>query len=163
MNTDNISKGYAYTSTMTNVRTAVYGTEQQNVSLYSSCANQQEKTKENTTVSAGIDLSFSKEGKTLQKIVRETGVWKEITQQEQEQINVEEEKVDVKDDQENQAEALIKSLEEKLQRLQEKKKIKKEAPTFIVSACHMFLLILKYSCGKSTGVLVIFFITFFLS
>ena len=42
-------------------------------------------------------------------------------------------------------------------------KIKKEAPTFIVSACHMFLLILKYSCGKSTGVLVIFFITFFLS
>ena len=163
MNTDNISKGYAYTSTMTNVRTAVYGTEQQNVSLYSSCANQQEKTKENTTVSAGIDLSFSKEGKTLQKMVRETGVWKEIAQQEQEQINVEEEKVDVKDDQENQAEALIKSLEEKLQRLQEKKKIKKEAPTFIVSACHMFLLILKYSCGKSTGVLVIFFITFFLS
>ena len=122
MNTDNISKGYAYTSTMTNVRTAVYGTEQQNVSLYSSCANQQEKTKENTTVSAGIDLSFSKEGKTLQKMVRETGVWKEIAQQEQEQINVEEEKVDVKDDQENQAEALIKSLEEKLQRLQEKKK-----------------------------------------
>ena len=163
MNTDNISKGYAYTSTMTNARTAVYGTEQQNVSLYSSCANQQEKTKENTTVSAGIDLSFSKEGKKLQKIVRETGVWKEIAQQEQEQINVEEEKVDVKDDQENQAEALIKSLEEKLQRLQEKKKIKKEAPTFIVSACHMFLLILKYSCGKSTGVLVIFFITFFLS
>ena len=43
------------------------------------------------------------------------------------------------------------------------KKVKKEAPTFIVSACHMFLLILKYSCGKSTGVLVIFFITFFLS
>ena len=73
MNTDNISKGYAYTSTMTNARTAVYGTEQQNVSLYSSCANQQEKTKENTTVSAGIDLSFSKEGKKLQKIVRETG------------------------------------------------------------------------------------------
>ncbi len=144
MNTDNISKGYAYTSTMTNVRTAVYGTEQQNVSLYSSCANQQEKTKENTTVSAGIDLSFSKEGKTLQKIVRETGVWKEITQQEQEQINVEEEKVDVKDDQENQAEALIKSLEEKLQRLQEKKKIKKEATNTKKKA-------LRYSYKKVSG------------
>ena len=144
MNTDNISKGYAYTSTMTNVRTAVYGTEQQNVSLYSSCANQQEKTKENTTVSAGIDLSFSKEGKTLQKIVRETGVWKEITQQEQEQIKVEEEKVDVKDDQENQAEALIKSLEEKLQRLQEKKKIKKEATNTKKKA-------LRYSYKKVSG------------
>lgn len=144
MNTDNISKGYAYTSTMTNVRTAVYGTEQQNVSLYSSCANQQEKTKENTTVSAGIDLSFSKEGKTLQKIVRETGVWKEIDQQEQEQINVEEEKVDVKDDQENQAEALIKSLEEKLQRLQEKKKIKKEATNTKKKA-------LRYSYKKVSG------------
>ena len=144
MNTDNISKGYAYTSTMTNVRTAVYGTEQQNVSLYSSCANQQEKTKENTTVSAGIDLSFSKEGKTLQKIVQETGVWKEITQQEQEQINVEEEKVDVKDDQENQAEALIKSLEEKLQRLQEKKKIKKEATNTKKKA-------LRYSYKKVSG------------
>ena len=144
MNTDNISKGYAYTSTMTNVRTAVYGTEQQNVSLYSSCANQQEKTKENTTVSAGIDLSFSKEGKTLQKIVRETGVWKEITQQEQEQINVEEEKVDVKDDQENQVEALIKSLEEKLQRLQEKKKIKKEATNTKKKA-------LRYSYKKVSG------------
>ena len=144
MNTDNISKGNAYTSTMTNVRTAVYGTEQQNVSLYSSCANQQEKTKENTTVSAGIDLSFSKEGKTLQKIVRETGVWKEITQQEQEQINVEEEKVDVKDDQENQAEALIKSLEEKLQRLQEKKKIKKEATNTKKKA-------LRYSYKKVSG------------
>ena len=35
MNTDNISKGYAYTSTMTNVRTAVYGTEQQNVVAFS--------------------------------------------------------------------------------------------------------------------------------
>lgn len=144
MNTDNISKGYAYTSTMTNVRTAVYGTEQQNVSLYSSCANQQEKTKENTTVSAGIDLSFSKEGKTLQKMVRETGVWKEIAQQEQEQINVEEEKVDVKDDQENQAEALIKSLEEKLQRLQEKKKIKKEATNTKKKA-------LRYSYKKVSG------------
>lgn len=144
MNTDNISKGYAYTSTMTNARTAVYGTEQQNVSLYSSCANQQEKTKENTTVSAGIDLSFSKEGKKLQKIVRETGVWKEITQQEQEQINVEEEKVDVKDDQENQAEALIKSLEEKLQRLQEKKKIKKEATNTKKKA-------LRYSYKKVSG------------
>ena len=144
MNTDNISKGYAYTSTMTNVRTAVYGTEQQNVSLYSSCANQQEKTKENTTVSAGIDLSFSKEGKTLQKIVRETGVWKEIAQQEQEQINVEEEKVDVKDDQENQAEALIKSLEEKLQRLQEKKKIKKETTNTKKKA-------LRYSYKKVSG------------
>ena len=144
MNTDNISKGYAYTSTMTNVRTAVYGTEQQNVSLYSSCANQQEKTKENTTVSAGIDLSFSKEGKTLQKIVRETGVWKEIAQQEQEQINVEEEKVDVKDDQENQAEAFIKSLEEKLQRLQEKKKIKKEATNTKKKA-------LRYSYKKVSG------------
>lgn len=144
MNTDNISKGYAYTSTMTNVRTAVYGTEQQNVSLYSSCANQQEKTKENTTVSAGIDLSFSKEGKTLQKMVRETGVWKEIDQQEQEQINVEEEKVDVKDDQENQAEALIKSLEEKLQRLQEKKKIKKEATNTKKKA-------LRYSYKKVSG------------
>lgn len=144
MNTDNISKGYAYTSTMTNARTAVYGTEQQNVSLYSSCANQQEKTKENTTVSAGIDLSFSKEGKTLQKIVRETGVWKEIAQQEQEQINVEEEKVDVKDDQENQAEALIKSLEEKLQRLQEKKKIKKEATNTKKKA-------LRYSYKKVSG------------
>lgn len=144
MNTDNISKGYAYTSTMTNVRTAVYGTEQQNVSLYSSCANQQEKTKENTTVSAGIDLSFSKEGKTLQKIVRETGVWKEIDQQEQEQINVEEEKVDVKDDQENQAEALIKSLEEKLQRLQKKKKIKKEATNTKKKA-------LRYSYKKVSG------------
>lgn len=144
MNTDNISKGYAYTSTMTNVRTAVYGTEQQNVSLYSSCANQQEKTKENTTVSAGIDLSFSKEGKTLQKIVRETGVWKEIDQQEQEQINVEEEKVDVKDDQENQAEALIKSLEEKLQRLQEKKKIKKETTNTKKKA-------LRYSYKKVSG------------
>ena len=144
MNTDNISKGYAYTSTMTNVRTAVYGTEQQNVSLYSSCANQQEKTKENTTVSAGIDLSFSKEGKTLQKIVRETGVWKEIDQQEQEQMNVEEEKVDVKDDQENQAEALIKSLEEKLQRLQEKKKIKKEATNTKKKA-------LRYSYKKVSG------------
>ena len=65
MNTDNISKGYAYTSTMTNVRTAVYGTEQQNVSLYSSCANQQEKTKENTTVSAGIDLSLSQASSAL--------------------------------------------------------------------------------------------------
>ena len=144
MNTDNISKGYAYTSTITNVRTAVYGTEQQNVSLYSSCANQQEKTKENTTVSAGIDLSFSKEGKTLQKMVRETGVWKEIAQQEQEQINVEEEKVDVKDDQENQAEALIKSLEEKLQRLQEKKKIKKEATNTKKKA-------LRYSYKKVSG------------
>ena len=144
MNTDNISKGYAYTSTMTNARTAVYGTEQQNVSLYSSCANQQEKTKENTTVSAGIDLSFSKEGKKLQKIVRETGVWKEIAQQEQEQINVEEEKVDVKDDQENQAEALIKSLEEKLQRLQEKKKIKKEATNTKKKA-------LRYSYKKVSG------------
>ena len=144
MNTDNISKGYAYTSTMTNVRTAVYGTEQQNVSLYSSCANQQEKTKENTTVSAGIDLSFSKEGKTLQKMVRETGVWKEIAQQEQEQINVEEEKVDVKDDQENQAEALIKSLEEKLQRLQEKKKIKKDATNTKKKA-------LRYSYKKVSG------------
>lgn len=144
MNTDNISKGYAYTSTMTNVRTAVYGTEQQNVSLYSSCANQQEKIKENTTVSAGIDLSFSKEGKTLQKMVRETGVWKEIAQQEQEQINVEEEKVDVKDDQENQAEALIKSLEEKLQRLQEKKKIKKEATNTKKKA-------LRYSYKKVSG------------
>lgn len=144
MNTDNISKGYAYTSTMTNVRTAVYGTEQQNVSLYSSCANQQEKTKENTIVSAGIDLSFSKEGKTLQKMVRETGVWKEIAQQEQEQINVEEEKVDVKDDQENQAEALIKSLEEKLQRLQEKKKIKKEATNTKKKA-------LRYSYKKVSG------------
>lgn len=144
MNTDNISKGYAYTSTMTNVRTAVYGTEQQNVSLYSSCANQQEKTKENTTVSAGIDLSFSKEGKTLQKMVRETGVWKEIAQQEQEQINVEEKKVDVKDDQENQAEALIKSLEEKLQRLQEKKKIKKEATNTKKKA-------LRYSYKKVSG------------
>lgn len=144
MNTDNISKGYAYTSTMTNVRTAVYGTEQQNVSLYSSCASQQEKTKENTTVSAGIDLSFSKEGKTLQKMVRETGVWKEIDQQEQEQINVEEEKVDVKDDQENQAEALIKSLEEKLQRLQEKKKIKKEATNTKKKA-------LRYSYKKVSG------------
>ena len=144
MNTDNISKGYAYASTMTNVRTAVYGTEQQNVSLYSSCANQQEKTKENTTVSAGIDLSFSKEGKTLQKMVRETGVWKEIAQQEQEQINVEEEKVDVKDDQENQAEALIKSLEEKLQRLQEKKKIKKEATNTKKKA-------LRYSYKKVSG------------
>jgi chromosome segregation ATPase len=144
MNTDNISKGYAYTSTMTNVRTAVYGTEQQNVSLYSSCANQQEKTKENTTVSSGIDLSFSKEGKTLQKMVRETGVWKEIAQQEQEQINVEEEKVDVKDDQENQAEALIKSLEEKLQRLQEKKKIKKEATNTKKKA-------LRYSYKKVSG------------
>lgn len=144
MNTDNISKGYAYTSTMTNVRTAVYGTEQQNVSLYSSCANQQEKTKENTTVSAGIDLSFSKEGKTLQKMVRETGVWKEIAQQEQEQINVEEEKVDVKDDQENQAEALIKSLEEKLQRLQEKKKIKKEATNTKKK-------VLRYSYKKVSG------------
>lgn len=144
MNTDNISKGYAYTSTMTNVRTAVYGTEQQNVSLYGSCANQQEKTKENTTVSAGIDLSFSKEGKTLQKMVRETGVWKEIAQQEQEQINVEEEKVDVKDDQENQAEALIKSLEEKLQRLQEKKKIKKEATNTKKKA-------LRYSYKKVSG------------
>ena len=39
-------------------------------------------------------------------------------------------------------------------------KIKKEAPTFIVSAYHMSLLILKNSCGKSTGVLVIFFIPF---
>ena len=39
-------------------------------------------------------------------------------------------------------------------------KIKKEAPTFIVNACHMSLLILKNSCGKSTGVLVIFFIQF---
>lgn len=144
MNTDNISKGYAYTSTMTNVRTAVYGTEQQNVSLYSSCANQQEKTKENTTVSAGIDLSFSKEGKTLQKMVRETGVWKEIAQQEQEQINAEGEKVDVKDDQENQAEALIKSLEEKLQRLQEKKKIKKEATNTKKKA-------LRYSYKKVSG------------
>ncbi len=144
MNTDNISKGYAYTSTMTNVRTAVYGTEQQNVSLYSSCANQQEKTKENTTVSSGIDLSFSKEGKTLQKMVRETGVWKEIAQQEQEQINVEGEKVDVKDDQENQAEALIKSLEEKLQRLQEKKKIKKEATNTKKKA-------LRYSYKKVSG------------
>lgn len=144
MNTDNISKGYAYASTMTNVRTAVYGTEQQNESLYSSCANQQEKTKENTTVSAGIDLSFSKEGKTLQKMVRETGVWKEIAQQEQEQINVEEEKVDVKDDQENQAEALIKSLEEKLQRLQEKKKIKKEATNTKKKA-------LRYSYKKVSG------------
>ena len=144
MNTDNTSKGYAYTSTTTNVRTAVYGTEQQNVSLYSSCANQQEKTKENTTVSAGIDLSFSKEGKTLQKMVRETGVWKEIAQQEQEQINVEEEKVDVKDDQENQAEALIKSLEEKLQRLQEKKKIKKEATNTKKKA-------LRYSYKKVSG------------
>ena len=144
MNTDNISKGYAYTSTMTNARTAVYGTEQQNVSLYSSCANQQEKTKENTTVSAGIDLSFSKEGKKLQKIVRETGVWKEIAQQEQEQINVEEEKVDVKDDQENQAEALIKSLEEKLQRLQEKKKIKKEVTNTKKKA-------LRYSYKKVSG------------
>lgn len=144
MNTDNISKGYAYTSTMTNARTAVYGTEQQNVSLYSSCANQQEKTKENTTVSAGIDLSFSKEGKKLQKIVRETGVWKEIAQQEQEQINVEEEKVDVKDDQENQAEALIKSLEEKLQRIQEKKKIKKEATNTKKKA-------LRYSYKKVSG------------
>lgn len=144
MNTDNISKGYAYTSTMTNVRTAVYGTEQQNVSLYSSCANQQEKTKENTTVSAGIDLSFSKEGKILQKMVWETGVWKEIAQQEQEQINVEEEKVDVKDDQENQAEALIKSLEEKLQRLQEKKKIKKEATNTKKKA-------LRYSYKKVSG------------
>ena len=144
MNTDNISKGYAYTSTMTNARTAVYGTEQQNVSLYSSCANQQEKTKENTTVSAGIDLSFSKEGKKLQKIVRETGVWKEIAQQEQEQINVEEEKVDVKDDQENQTEALIKSLEEKLQRLQEKKKIKKEATNTKKKA-------LRYSYKKVSG------------
>lgn len=144
MNTDNISKGYAYTSTMTNVRTAVYGTEQQNVSLYSSCANQQEKTKENTTVSAGIDLSFSKEGKTLQKMVRETGVWKEIAQQEQEQINVEEEKVDAKGDQENQAEALIKSLEEKLQRLQEKKKIKKEATNTKKKA-------LRYSYKKVSG------------
>ena len=144
MNTDNISKGYAYTSTMTNVRTAVYGTEQQNLSLYSSCANQQEKTKENTTVSSGIDLSFSKEGKTLQKMVRETGVWKEIAQQEQEQINVEGEKVDVKDDQENQAEALIKSLEEKLQRLQEKKKIKKEATNTKKKA-------LRYSYKKVSG------------
>ena len=40
------------------------------------------------------------------------------------------------------------------------KKVKKEAPTFIVNACHMSLLILKNSCGKSTGVLVIFFIPF---
>ena len=40
------------------------------------------------------------------------------------------------------------------------KKVKKEAPTFIVNACHMSLLILKNSCGKSTGVLVIFFIQF---
>ena len=32
------------------------------------------------------------------------------------------------------------------------KKVKKEAPTFIVNACHMSLLILKNSCGKSTGV-----------
>ncbi len=144
MNTDNISKGYAYTLTTTNVKTAVYGTEQKNVTFHSANANSQEKTKENTVVSDGIDLSFSKEGKTLQKMAQETGVWKEIDQQEQEQINVEEEKVDAKGDQENQAEALIKSLEEKLQRLQEKKKIKKEAANTKKKA-------LRYSYKKVSG------------
>lgn len=142
MNTDNISKGYAYTSATTNAKTAVYGTEQKNVTFHSANANSQEKTKENTAVSDGIDLSFSKEGKTMQKMSQETGVWNDVDQQEQ--VNDKEEKVNAKDEQENQAEALIKSLEEKLQRLQEKKKIQKETKNTKKKA-------LRYSYKKVSG------------
>lgn len=142
MNTDNISKGYAYTSTTRNAKTAVYRTGQKNVSVHSASADSKEKTKENTTVSDGIDLSFSEEGKTMQKMSQETGVWNEVDTQEQ--VYEEEERANAKDEEENQAEALIKSLEEKLKRLQEKKKIKKETKNTKKKA-------LRYSYKKVSG------------
>lgn len=142
MNTDNISKGYAYTSSSTTAKKAAYKTEKRNVSS-DTFTDTQEDIKEKSIASDGIDLCFSKEGKKMQRLAQETGIWDDTEWLDQDEVN-EEEKTDPKDEQENQAEALIKSLEEKLQRLQEKKKIKKEAANTKKKA-------LRYSYKKVSG------------